>query len=164
MTIRTKAAWRKLTPRNIYEAAEWTAEFGRQHNQMSRERLCDHFGNELSTTGKWISQANLPMKRIIAFEQLCGINFVSQYLNLAQGYITVKIPTGSRAEHKDLTELQIFMTEIGALLIKGYDGRENPEDVKNGIQTLIADLAFHQKNIVKTTQAQSELSLENNNA
>jgi len=164
MTTITKAAWRKRTPRSVYEAAEWVGEYGRQHKQMSRERLCDHFGNELSTTGKWISQANMPLKKIINFEQLCGINFVTQYLAQAQGYLLVKVPSGRKAEHTELAELQIFMTEVSALLIKTYDGRANDEETINALKKLMQDLAFHERNVSVVNQPQHELSLVNDNA
>ncbi len=158
---KSKAAWGKQTPHNIYHALSLCEEFGLQHSNMGRQRLCDHFGNETSTTGKWIAQATFPVKRIMLFEQLCGAHYVTQYLANSQGFMLVPTPTGHGAKHKDLTAMQVFMTEVAGLLIRSYDGRANAQQTIDAIAVLMKDLAFHQKNVAKMESPQPELSLVN---
>ena len=102
----------------------------------------------------------MPINKVIAFEEACGISFVTQYLAHSQGYLLVPAPTGRKAQHKDLTELQLFMTEVTALLIKSNEGLCSSTETIDGIKTLMEDLAFHQRNVAVTEQPQTELSLE----
>jgi hypothetical protein len=155
----TKTYWKRIVPHSINHALQLTKQHALEHNNLSVPRIADQVMATPDTLYKWLGQGKMPVNAIIAFEQACGINFVTQYLAHSQGYLLVKVPTGRKAEHKDLTELQIFMTEVSALLIKSSEGRCNASDTIDGIKTLMEDLAFHQKNVAAVDEPQTEFSL-----
>ena len=151
--------WKRQVPHSLVKALNLTKEHGKENAQLSIERIADRLAVSDSCLYKWLGDSTMPVNRVIAFEQACGINFVTQYLAHSQGYLLVPAPTGRKAQHRDLTELQLFMTEVMALIIKSNDGQTSAESAIDGIKTLMEDLAFHQKNVAKQDQPQNELNL-----
>lgn len=153
----TKTYWNRVVPHNINHALRLCKQHGIEKNQMSVERLADALMATADTLYKWIGNARLPVNAIVAYEQACGINFITQYLAHSQGFLLVPVPSGKRAEHKDLAELQLFMTEVSALIIKCHNGSCNAQTAIDGISTLMKDLAWQQNNIGKINTPQPEL-------
>lgn len=151
--------WKRIIPHSLVKALNLTKEHGKEKHQLSVERIADRLGVSDSCLYKWLGDSTMPINRVIAFEQACGINFVTQYLAHSQGYLLVPTPTGRKAEHKDLGELQLFMTQVMALIIKANDGQTGAESAIDGIKTLMEDLAFIQKNVAKNELPQNELNL-----
>jgi hypothetical protein len=129
------------------------------NKNQSVARIADHLAITTDTLYKWLGNGRVPVNHIFSYEQACGINFITQYLAHSQGFLLVTAPTGRKAQHKDLTELQLFMTEVAALLIKSTGESCNAQETVDGIKTLIEDLAFHQRNVEVTSAPQVEFDL-----
>lgn len=155
----SKTYWKRIVPHSLVKALNLTKEHGKEVKQLSVERIADRLAISDSCLYKWLGDSAMPVNRVIAFEQACGINFVTQYLAHSQGYLLVPAPTGRKAQHRDLSELQLFMTEVMALIIKANDGQTSADSAIDSIKTLMEDLAFHQKNVAKQDLPQNELHL-----
>ena len=155
-----KQYWKRLVPTSLVKALQLCKEHGIKENNMSVERIADHLGTNAELVYKHLALGKLPVNKIIPFEQACGINFVTQYIAHSQGYLLVKAPTGRKAENKDLTDLQLFMTEVAALMIKFQQDKSQASDTIDAIKVLMQDLAFHQNNVAKTSTQQNELEID----
>jgi len=153
----TKTNWNRIIPHSLVQALELTREHGKEKRQLSVQRLADHLGSGDSSVYKWLGCATLPVNKLIALEQACGKNYVTQYLAHSQGFLLVKAPTGRKAENKELTDMQVFMTQVSALLINSYHGHQDVQQTLDGIKKLMEDLAFHQRNIEKLDEPQMSL-------
>lgn len=157
----TKIYWKRVVPHNMNHALQLTKEHGIEKKNMSVARIGDHLSETSDLIYKWLGSAKMPVNKVIAFEQACGINFVTQYLAHSQGFLLVKAPTGRKAEHRDLIDLQAFMIEVSGLIMRHTEGLKSAQETTDAIKKLMEDLAFHQKNVGALDQPQSELSLVN---
>ncbi|GLX86344.1 hypothetical protein tloyanaT_25970 [Thalassotalea loyana] len=157
-----KTNWKREVPQNLAKALQLTKEHGIREKGMSVERIGDHLGTTGDLIYKWIGTNKMPINKIIPFEQVCGINFITQYLAHSQGYLLVKAPSGHRAEHKELNELQLFMTKVSGYLIQATEGSCDPQVAIDAIKVLMQDLAYQQKNVAEHTQPQTAFELSEN--
>lgn len=160
----SKRNWKREKPYSITKALALTKQHGINEKNMSVERIADRLGENGDLLYKWIANGTMPVKKVIAFEEVCGINFLTQYLANSQGFLLVKAPSGRKAEHKDLAEFQLFMTEVAALIIRSMQGSCNAQEAIDAIKVLMEDLAFYQKNVAKMGLPQAELSLGDEHA
>jgi len=155
----SKVYWKRVVPHNMNHAMQLCKQHAQEKKNMSVSRIADHLATTTDSLYKWLGNGRMPANHVIAYEQACGINFVTQYLAHSQGLLLIDVPTGRKAQNKDLTDLQVFMTEVGALLIKCHDNRSTPQEAMDAIKVLMQDLAWHQKNVGVMKEPQAELSL-----
>ena len=146
-------------PHSLVKALALTKEHGKEKKNQSVQRIADRLGINEDLLYKWICNGTMPAKAIIAFEESCGINFVTQYLAHSQGYLLVKAPTGRKAEHKDLNQLQLYMAQVAAKIIEANEGDCSAQDATDYIKVLMQDLAFQQKNVAVTQCPQTTFNL-----
>ena len=151
--------WKRIVPHNMNHALRLCQQHAAKERNMSTERIADKLRTTADTLYKWIANVRMPVDAIIAYEQACDINFVTQYLAHSQGMLLVPNPTGRKAANKELVDLQLFMTEVSALLIRCHQGDSNSQETIDAIKVLMQDLAFHQKKVEKQEQPQTELCL-----
>jgi CRISPR/Cas system CSM-associated protein Csm2 small subunit len=99
----------------------------------------------------------MPATKIIPFQYACGINLVTQYQAASCGLLTIPIPTGRKATHKDINELSKVMTETASLLYQHNEGKKSPEEVVAALNNLMEDLAYQRGNIEKEYQPELDL-------
>ena len=160
----TKIYWKKVVPHSMPHALQLTKQHGIEKKNMSVERIGDHLSETGDLIYKWLGTAKMPVNKVIAFEQACGINFITQYLAHSQGFLLVPAPTGRKAQHKDLIDLQAFMIEVSGLLMRNSQDKASSQETVDGIKKLMEDLAFHQRNVSSADQPQHEFALGNDNA
>lgn len=155
----SKTNWKRVVPHSIVHALQLIQKHGEEKHNLSAQRIADRLSISKDLFYKWAGDGKMPIKHIIAYEQICGINLITQYLAHSQGHLLVPVPTGRKAEHKDLIDLQGFMIEVSGLLMRNTQGNDNAQETIGAIKKLMQDLAFHQGIVAKAEQPQHELSL-----
>lgn len=148
---------KRLVARSLEEALQRTKEYGKDQHNMSVERIADRIGSNTSNLYKYLSDATMPINKLIAFEESCGILLVTQYLAHSHNCLLVPIPTGRKATSKETNELQKQCNNVIGLLIDLYDGNSQPDTVVSALNLIMQDFAFHRHNAEK--QHQPELML-----
>jgi hypothetical protein len=154
--------WKCIVPHSMVKALNLTKEHGKEKKNQSVQRIADRLGINGDLLYKWLGDAKMPVNKVIAFEEVCGINFVTQYLAHSQGFLLVPVPTGRKAKHRELNELQLFMTQVAALLIQSSDDGANtdPQKTMDSIKLLMEDLAFHLRNVPAADSPQATFNLD----
>jgi len=149
---------KRLVARSLEEALQRTKEYGKERHNMSVDRLADRIGSNSSNVYKYISDATLPVNKLIAFEEASGILLVTQYLAHSHNCLLVPIPNGRKATNKEISELQKQCNNAMNLLIDLYEGKGSTDDVISGLNLIMQDFAYHRNNAEK--QQQPELMFE----
>ena len=153
-----RSHWKRKRPTSIRHAMELCVGHARDVLNRSVEQIADLMGLPSHfTLYKWLESGRMPAIMIRPFEHACGMDFVTQYQAYSGGYLLVKVPTGRKAEHRDLNELGRFTHEALGLVIEFYESHEGAEEAKQALSQLMEDLAFQRGNIEK--HKQPELSL-----
>lgn len=129
------------------------------NKNMSVARIADHLAITTDTLYKWLGNGRIPANHVFAYEQACGISFITEYLAHGQGYLLVKAPTGRKAEHKDLNKLQLYMAQVAAKIIEANEGDCTAQDAIDHIKVLMQDLAYQQKNVAAVQVPQTQFDL-----
>ncbi|MEW9901009.1 hypothetical protein ABWL39_20510, partial [Chitinivorax sp. PXF-14] len=112
----------------------------------------------LKTYYRWISECSMPVNRIRQFETLCGASFVSDYLALAGGKMVIDMPTGKRADERDLAELQALTARAIALLIDFYAGHAALGETSEALNGVLTGWSFHRANVVKLAEPELDFN------
>jgi hypothetical protein len=155
----TKTYWKRIVPHSMVKALNLTKEHGKQKNNLSVQRIADQLGASDACLYKWLGDATMPVNKVIAFEDVCGMPFITQYLAHSQGYLLVPAPTGRKAQHKDLNELQLYMAKVVAKIIEVNQDECTAQEAIDAIKVLMQDLAFQQRNVAVTDMPQEEFNL-----
>ncbi|GGA95928.1 hypothetical protein [Agarivorans gilvus] len=138
--------WKKHYPHSLRHALQLTKEYGKQR-RLSVERIADQLGKSSDSLYKYLSDASMPVNQLIAFESVCGAPIVTQYLAHSQGYLLVPMPTGRKAEHLELSELNIFANEALIALARCYEGSAEVEQTRDRLMKLIEELAYQREEV-----------------
>ncbi|MBU2967089.1 hypothetical protein Q4508_12430 [Amphritea sp. 2_MG-2023] len=145
--------WKHLRARSIPHAMELCVEYARSKQNRSVEHLAELMGEAShNTLYKWLATGRMPAIKVRAFEMACGIDYVSQYLAHSANKLIVEMPTGRKAEHRQLNELSSYSNKVIAMLIDFYEDRSEQEEVLDAITVLIEDLAHQRGNIERYQQ------------
>ncbi len=106
---------------------------------------------------KWLSNGKMPANLIPVYENICGINFVTDYLASTANRMVIEIPTGRDATPMEINDLQSSLADAVSLLIKFYNGEGDQDEVKDELLHGLKGLAYHHQNIEKADQPELEL-------
>lgn len=149
----TRRNSRRDNPVNIRHALELCVNHAKSKHNLGVERIVDLMGeSSTSTVYKWLESGRMPVMKLRAFENVCDVDYVTHYLAHSAGYLLLKVPTGRKAEHRDLNELSQFVHEALGLLCNFYDSHEGADETMAALTQLMEDLAFQRGNIEKFKQ------------
>ena len=151
--------WKCIVPHNMNHAIQLCKQHALDNKNMSVARIADHLAITTDTLYKWLGNGRIPANHVFAYEQACGISFITEYLAHGQGYLLVKAPTGRKAEHKDLNKLQLYMAQVAAKIIEANEGDCTAQDAIDHIKVLMQDLAYQQKNVAAVQVPQTQFDL-----
>lgn len=151
--------WKCIVPHNMNHAIQLCKQHALDNKNMSVARIADHLAITTDTLYKWLGNGRIPANHVFAYEQACGISFITEYLAHSQGYLLVKAPTGRKAEHKDLNKLQLYMAQVAAKIIEANEGDCTAQDAIDHIKVLMQDLAYQQKNVAAVQVPQTQFDL-----
>ena len=152
---KTKAAWKRLQPSNLRDALRLCKEYARQINRLTVPTIAEPIDETEDTLYKWLSTGKMPATKIPAYEHVCGIDYVTQYLAFRSHKLMIDIPSGAAATELEINELQSIISEGMTLLIRFYKDGENQQKTIEGLTQIMGGMAFHKENI----QRQPELPL-----
>lgn len=156
--MKRRIQWSKINPKNMCHAIELCVKYAQDKRNLSVERIADLMGLECHRTlYKWIAEGRIPAIKILAFEHACGIHFITQYQAHSSGMLLIPIPTGRLAEHKEINELSLFMSETVQLLYRHQEGTTSAEDTVGALTKLMESLAYQRGNVEKEQQPELEL-------
>lgn len=145
--------WKRLRARSITHALELCVDHAREKHNRSVDQIAELMcESSYNTLYKWLGTGRMPAIKIRAFEMACGIDFVSQYLACSANKLVVEMPTGRKAEHRQLNELGSYSNKVIAMLLDFYEDRSEQQDVLDAIAVLIEDLAHQRGNVEKYKQ------------
>ncbi|WP_339859104.1 hypothetical protein [Pseudohongiella acticola] len=150
--------WNKVQPVSITHAMELCVALGREKRNLSVERIAELMGQPSHhSLYKWMAEGRMPAVLIRPFEHACGASYVSRYLAHSAQYLTLKIPSGAKAEARDINALQASLTSSVSALIDFHDSRMTQDDCIAALTGALENLAWHRANVEKADTP--ELSL-----
>lgn len=151
--------WKNFRPSCLSSAMEGCLNFAREKHNRSVEQVSDLMGAKKWTVYKWIENRKIPAHMIRPFEHATGATFVSQYLALSAGYLTIPIPRGKRPTSDDTIELQAVCNAACTEIINFAKDKGNtkPEDVVAAIVPALEQLAWHKAEAERYTQPELEI-------
>lgn len=153
MSQRRKINWKRVQPHSLRHGSELCVRHASDQHNKSVEQVADEMAEASHfTLYKWLESGRMPAIKIRAFEKACGADFVTQYLAHSAGYLLVKVPTGRKAEHRELNDLSRFVHEVLGMLLEFYDSHEGADEAMQAVTQLMEDLAFQRGNIEKHKQ------------
>ena len=158
----TKRTWKNVYPTSLRQALELCVQYAKEKKNKSVERIAEEMGEANHwTLYKWLESGRIPAIRIRPFEIACGINFVTFYLAHSANYLALDIPTGRKPCHREISELNLFMSQTAQQLYEYTDGKISALDVIESITQLMEDLAHQRGNLEKEKQPELDLGAQN---
>ncbi|HDZ10048.1 hypothetical protein [Pseudohongiella sp.] len=150
--------WNKVQPTSITHAMELCVGCAREKKNLSVERIAELMGLAgHHSLYKWMAEGRMPAVLVRPFEHACGASFVSRYMAHSAQYLTLKIPSGSKADARDINALQSSLTSAVGALIKFHDAQLSQDDCIAALTGALENLAWHRANVEKADTP--ELSL-----
>lgn len=144
--------WKRVVPGSLVEALRLTKDFALERRRLSVERIAELLAVTPDVLYKWLSTGRMPAPLIPAYENICGINFVSRYLAASSGNLVIPVPTGRAVAPVDVQELQTVLNEaIGAILDFAV-GRREADQTLAAIHAGMCALAWHHGNVEHASQ------------
>lgn len=145
--------WKQLQATSMTHALELCVHHAQQVLNRSVEQIAELMGEAShNTLYKWLATGRMPAVQIRAFEHACGINFVTRYLAHSSDHLLVKMPTGRKAEHRELNELNVAANTAINELFKFYGEEVEADQAISALTVLIEDLAHQKGNVEKFRQ------------
>ena len=156
-----RSNWKRVQPRSLCNAMELCLQHARDVHNRSVERVAELMGlTSHWVLYKWMESGRIPAIQIQAFEYSCGIDCVTRYLAHSAHKLLIDIPTGRKASHKDIHDLQAAIHEAVGSLIKFYNDKADADETVAAITGVMEDLAWHRGTVKK--HHQPEFDLEGN--
>ena len=156
--MKRRIQWSKAQPTSMCDAIELCLLHADQKLNLNVDRIADLMSLvSHRTLYKWIAEGRIPAIKILPFEHACGINFITRYLAHSGSMLLIPFPTGRKAEHRDINDLSLFMTETVQLLYQHGEGIKSAEETIGQLTRLMEDLAHQRGNIEKEKQPELDL-------
>jgi hypothetical protein len=155
---KNKAAWKKLQATSIRHALRLNKEYAREFKRLTVPAIAELMTITDERLYKWLSTGDMPVSFIPAYEHICGIDFVTQYLGIRDDKILIDLPKGKKATDTEIAKLQKLSGLAITQLVSIYEDDEEA-DLDKTIATLtqlLQGVAYHRENI----NTQPELDFE----
>ena len=145
--------WKRKRARSLRHGMELCIAHAKDQHNRSVESIAEIMGEASHwNLYKWLESGRMPAVKIRSFETACGADFVTQYLAYSANKLVIDMPTGRKAEHRELTELSAYANKVMTMLIDFNQGRLEQQETAEALTTLIEDLAHQRGNIQKHQQ------------
>lgn len=154
---KTKASWKRLQANSVKDALRLNKEYARTFKRLTVPAIAELMAISEDRLYKWLSTGDMPTSYIPAYEHICGVQYVTQYLGIRTGKILIDIPNGRNPKEIELAALQKLSAHAISLLINHYHDDEDADIDKTSaaLTRLLQGVAYHRENI----KAQPELDL-----
>ena len=138
---------------------ELSLEHARAKRNLSVDRVADLMGLANKwVIYKWVESGRIPAILIRPFEAACGINLVTRHLAHTDGKLIIDIPTGRKADAKQINELQASLNDAVSHLLSFLEGKINEGETVQALIAAMEDLAFHKKGVEKAKQPEFDFT------
>lgn len=162
MTQRRRRNFKRVEAISVPHAMEVCIQHAQQELNLSVIQVAELMGEEsYNTLYKWLASGRMPTIKIRAFENACGLDAVTRYLAHSDNLLAVRMPTGRRAQHKELSDLNVAANTVINQLFKFYEGEIEADETINVLTLLIEDLAYQRGNVERHRQPDLDLLGEN---
>ncbi|MAY42607.1 MULTISPECIES: hypothetical protein [unclassified Neptuniibacter] len=145
--------WKRKRARSLRHGMELCISHAKEVHHRSVETVAEMMGEATHwNLYKWMESGRMPAIKIRAFETACGADFVTQYLAYSANKLIVDMPTGRKAQHKELSDLGSYANKVMSMLIDFNEGRSEQKETSEALATLIEDLAHQRGNVEKFQQ------------
>lgn len=153
-----KRNWKRVRPTSLLQAMEMCTDYARETKNASVQRIAEFMGEKTHhTIYKYLESGSMPLVKLRAFENVCGVNFVTRWLAMSAGLLVIDIPTGRSADSSDVMALQETLNDAVGSLLGFYSGKTPAEEVLARITAGMEGLAFHRENVRKYDQPELDL-------
>ena len=143
----------RVNPISVRHAMELCVNHAKAQRNLSVDRIVDLMGeSSTSTVYKWLESGRMPVVKVRGFEHVCGVDYVTRYLAHSNNKLLLDMPTGRKAEHRELNELSLAAHQVIAMLIGFYDNEQTADETIAAIKVLMEDLAHQHGNVAKHQQ------------
>lgn len=148
--------WKNIQPISLVHALRLCKDYAIERKRLSVERIADLMGVTHDSLYKWLSTGRMPAVLIPAYENTCGVQFVTRWLAISNNKLMIEMPTGRKASDNDIQQLHLNFSQAVAQLINFYNGTESQENTLASLQTILEDLVGHRENVLQSSAPQLE--------
>lgn len=149
--------WKRVQPRSLREAIELCKDYAKESRRLSVERIAELMGEESHwTVYGWLRDGSIPLRKLPAYEHVCGCDYVSRWIAHSAGKLLIDMPTGRDLSGDDLHALQATLNSAVGSLLKFAQGLAEERDVMGEITLAMEGLAWHRENVARHAQPELE--------
>lgn len=152
----SRRIWNRV-PTSLPAAFEQDKVHGKQHRQMSVERLAELQAVSTSRLYKWMEDADMPVNRLACWMHGTGGRAVIRYLCAQAGGLFVPIPSGRAPSLVELNDLQQAQVAAMQALCSYAANKADRDETLATLQAALEGLAWHRANVEKTPQPELDL-------
>lgn len=152
--------WKHVVPRSTVDAMRLCKDYAKDRHNLSVERIADRMGVSADLLYKWLSNGQMHLAQVQAFEYICGVHFISDHLAHSHGKLAVAIPTGRDLNDDDLLHMHQSFSAAMALLAEFYTGKACSESTLAALTKHMEAAAWHRANVATHLQPELELGHE----
>ena len=149
--------WKRIVPRSTVEAMRLCKDYAKDKHNLSVERIADRMGVSVDLLYKWLSNGQMHLALVPAYETICGCHFVSDHLAHTHGKLAVAIPTGRDLDDDDLLAMHQSFSAAMALLADFYAGKSTTEATLAALTAHMEATAWHRANVMQHDTPELEL-------
>lgn len=145
----TRRRWKKRYPQSMQEAIRLCLDYAQHRHNRNAKRVADLNGISEWAVYKWMSEGNIPSRRIPPFEMACDCHYVTEYLGHAAQKVMVDVPRGRDVSQGDLLELQTQLNDVVNQLSRFYREDTGAAPALGALSEAMTALAGHRENVLK---------------
>lgn len=150
VTAKPRRNWKRIQPTSLRQAMELCKEHARERLNLSIERIAELMGlADHWSLYKWLENGRMPAVLIPAYENACGIDFVTRWFAVGRGKLLIDIPTGRALSDVDVVALHNGFGVAMQLLTDFHSGKADAGVTLDALAAHIEQVAFHHANITK---------------
>lgn len=149
--------WKRIVPHSTVEAMRLCKDYAKERHNLSVERIADKMGISADLLYKWLSNGQMHLSLVQAYEHITGANFISDHLSHAHGKLTVPLPTGRDLDDEDLLAMHQSFSEAMALLANFYAGHAELDETRAALTAHMEATAWHRENLAAHETPELEL-------
>lgn len=150
VTAKPRRNWKRVQPTSLRHAMELCKEHARDRLNLSIERIAELMGQaDHWSLYKWLENGRMPAVLIPAYENACGIDFITRWFAASRSKLLIDMPTGRALTDVDVVTLQTGFGTAMQLLTDFHSGKADAGATLDALTVHIEQVAFHHANVAK---------------
>lgn len=145
---------------SLRAAFETDKAFALARHRRGVERIAELMTVPPHVLYKWLETGRMPVSCLAGWEHATGSDQVVRYLAAAAHKALIDMPTGRRAQDREIQALQEVLNAAVGRLLGFIAGRATTEETIAALSHGLEALAWHRENVRKCDQPELELEVE----